>query len=249
MGSFAADQVIRRPEAFQAAVRAAVEVARDGKIVTIGIAPTIPSEAFGYIEAGGQLTHDAREVVAFTEKPDAQTAALFLDTGRYFWNAGMFVMRTDALLGHLDRLQPALALGARELARAWDGKQRAAALDEWWPTMTKIAIDHAIAEPVAAEGGVAVVPADLEWNDVGDFESLAELLASREDGLTILDRGDVTAALEAPGAVVIGGTKPVVVIGIPDAVIVDSGEALLVTTRAAAQLVKNASALVEQQRS
>ncbi|WP_291377757.1 mannose-1-phosphate guanylyltransferase [Demequina sp.] len=248
MGSFAADQVIRKPAAFEAAVREAVAVARTGKVVTIGIEPTGPSEAFGYIEAGGALGDTAREVAAFTEKPDAATAERFIATGRYFWNAGMFVMRTDVLLGHLESLQPGIATGVRELAAAWDGPGRDDALAEWWPTLTKIAIDHAIAEPVAAQGGVAVVPSDLDWNDVGDFDSLAGLLTPRADGVIVVDRGGVTAVQDAPGAVVVGGNRPVVVIGIPGAVVVDSGDALLVTTRAAAQQVKNASKLVDNQR-
>lgn len=248
MGSFAADQVIRKPAAFEAAVREAVEVARAGKVVTIGIEPTGPSEAFGYIEAGALLGETAREVTAFTEKPDTAAAEAFIATGRYFWNAGMFVMRTDVLLGHLEELQPGIAAGVREIAAAWDGPGRDDALAQWWPTLTKIAIDHAIAEPVAAAGGVAVVPADLDWNDVGDFDSLAGLLTARADGVIEVDRRAVTAVQDAPGAVVVGGDRPVVIIGIADAVVVDSGDALLVTTRAAAQQVKNASSLVDKQR-
>lgn len=249
MGSFAADHVIRKPEAFHAAVRQAVEVARTGKVVTIGISPTGPSEAFGYIEAGNALGPGgvARSVTAFVEKPDAVTAAGYLETGRYYWNAGMFVVKTDVLLGHLDRLQPTMASGVRQIAAAWDGPGRGEVLAAVWPTLTRIAIDHAIAEPVAAEGGIAVVPADLDWYDVGDFDSLAGLLPPREDGVTVLGRDHSTAVLRAPGAVVIGGDKPVVIIGIPDAVVVDSGDALLVTTRAVAQDVKNAAALIEEQ--
>lgn len=253
MGSFAADQVIRKPEAFDAAVREAAEVARTGKVVTIGISPTGPSEAFGYIESGDALTGadagasagSAREVTAFTEKPDAASAAAFIETGRYFWNAGMFVVRTDVLLGHLDRLQPTMASGVRAIATAWDGPGRAGALATVWPTLTRIAIDHAIAEPVAAEGGVAVVPADLDWHDIGDFDSLAGLLPVRADGVTVLDRDQPTAVHGAPRAVVIGGNKPVVIIGIPGAVVVDSGDALLITTREAAQDVKHAAAAIE----
>jgi mannose-1-phosphate guanylyltransferase len=253
MGSFAADQVIRKPHAFDVAVREAAEVARAGKVVTIGISPTGPSEAFGYIESGEALAGagsgvgagSARKVIAFTEKPDATTAAAFIETGHYFWNAGMFVVRTDVLLGHLDRLQPTMASGVRAIAAAWDGPGRAEVLASVWPTLTRIAIDHAIAEPVAAEGGVAVVPADLDWYDVGDFDSLAGLLPSRADGVTVLDRDQPTAVHGAPGAVVIGGSKPVVIIGVPGAVVVDSGDALLITTRGAAQDVKHAAAAIE----
>jgi mannose-1-phosphate guanylyltransferase len=93
-----------------------------------------------------------------------------------------------------------------------------------------------------------VVPADLDWNDVGDFDSLASMLTPRADGVVEVDRGDVTAVQDSPGAVVVGGDKPVVIIGIPDAVVVDSGDALLITTRAASQQVKNASNMVENQR-
>ncbi len=245
MGSFAADHVIRKEAAFHAAVAAAVEVAQQGKIVTIGITPTGPSEAYGYIEAGAPITEACREVTAFTEKPDAVTAQRFLDTGRYVWNAGMFVMRTDVLLGHLDRLQPTLAQGVREISAAWDGPERESVLSRVWPTLTKIAIDHAIAEPVAAQGGVAVVPADLDWYDVGDFDSLAALLAPGEDGCIVVSRDVPTGVRNSPGAVVVGGDRPVVVIGIPDAVVVDSGDAILVTTRQAAQDVKHAAALAE----
>lgn len=247
MGSFAADHVVRKPAAFEAAVREAAEVALTGKVVTIGISPTGPSEAFGYIESGDALsgTGVARAVVAFTEKPDAATAAGFLATGRYFWNAGMFVVRTDVLLGHLDRLHPAIASGAREIAAAWDGPDCAEVLARVWPTLTRIAIDHAIAEPVAAQGGVAVVPADLDWHDVGDFDSLAGLLPSRTDGATVLDRAEPIATVNAQGAVVIGGDKPIVIVGIEDAIVVDSGDAILVTTRTAAQDVKNAAAALK----
>lgn len=248
MGSFAADQVVRRRDAFDAAVREAVDVARTGKVVTIGISPTGPSEAFGYIEAGEALTGSrvAKQVTAFTEKPDAVTAVRFIETGRYFWNAGMFVVRTDVLLGHLDRLQPTIASGVRQIAAAWDGPQREEVLARVWPALTRIAIDHAIAEPVAAEGGVAVVPADLDWYDVGDFDSLAGLLPTGANGVTVLNRNGPTALHGAPGSLVVGGSKPVVIIGIADAVVVDSGDALLVTTRAAAQDVKHAAGLLEE---
>ncbi len=252
MGSFAADQVVRHQDAFEAAVREAVEVARAGHVVTIGISPTGPSEAFGYIESGDALGGTgveggaARAVIAFTEKPDAETAAGFLATRRYYWNAGMFVVRTDVLLGHLDRLQPTLATGVRQIAAAWDGLQRDDVLAELWPTLTRIAIDHAIAEPVALEGGVAVVPADLDWYDVGDFDSLAALLPSGANGVTTLDRREPTVVYRADGSLVIGGDKPIVIIGIPDAVVVDGGEALLITTRGSAQDVKHAAALLEE---
>ncbi|WP_062462328.1 mannose-1-phosphate guanylyltransferase [Demequina soli] len=244
MASFAADHLIPDAASFRAVVREAARVARDDKVVVIGIEPTEPSTAFGYIEMGGALSGDAREVAAFTEKPDAETAAAMLARGGYAWNAGMFVVRTDVLLGHLDRLQPTLAAGVREIAAAWDGPARAEVLARVWPTLTRIAIDHAIAEPVAAEGGVAVVPASFEWHDVGDFDSLAELSGTGADAVSI-GRTAPVGAVAARGPLVVGGTKPVVVVGVDDAVVVESDEAILVTVRASAQRVKDAAHALE----
>ncbi|WP_062318057.1 mannose-1-phosphate guanylyltransferase [Demequina maris] len=245
MASFAADHLIPDGASFRATVREAARVARDGKVVVIGIAPTEPSTAFGYIEMGGPLSGEAREVAAFTEKPDAETAAGMLARGGYAWNAGMFVMRTDVLLGHLDRLQPTLAAGVREIAAAWDGPARAEVLARVWPTLTKIAIDHAIAEPVAAEGGVAVVPGAFEWHDVGDFDSLAELSGAGEAPV-VIGRDLPVATVGARAPLVVGGSKPVVVVGVDDAVVVESDEAILVTVRSAAQRVKDAAAALSE---
>jgi len=240
LGSFAADHVIDGTAAFEQAVREGVEAARAGYVVTLGIAATGPSTAFGYVRAGALLGLDGAPTVAhvagFTEKPDAETAAAYLATGEYRWNAGMFIVRARVLLDHLATQLPALAAGLREIAAAWDTAGRDEVLDRVWPGLTKIAIDHAIAEPVAAAGGVAVVPGDFTWDDIGDFDSLAELLA----GDTLGDESAVLR-LDAAGAFVVPGAgRTVTVLGVPGAVVVDTPDAVLVTTRAHAQAVKSA---------
>ncbi|MFV0634234.1 mannose-1-phosphate guanylyltransferase [Demequina sp.] len=241
MGSFAADHVIPDGEAFRAVVVTAIQAARTGKVVTIGIEPTEPSSAFGYIQAGEPLADapGAFAVEAFTEKPDPDTAAAMLAQGGYAWNAGMFVVSTSVLLGHLARLQPMLEAGVRAIAAAWDDPGRDDALAEYWPTLTKIAIDHAIAEPVAAAGGVAMVPGPFSWHDVGDFDSLATLLTPDADGVTRIGRVPAVSAVDSPGLTVIGGSKPLAVVGIADAVVVETDEAILITSRTAAQRVKD----------
>ncbi|ROS23106.1 mannose-1-phosphate guanylyltransferase [Cellulomonas sp. PhB150] len=244
LGSFAADHVIEGTEAFETAVREGVAAARAGFVVTIGIHATGPSTAFGYIRSDGPLGVDgapsALHVVGFTEKPDAATAAGYLATGEYRWNAGMFIVRARVLLDHLATQLPALAAGLQTIAAAWDGPSRAEVLEAVWPGLTKIAIDHAIAEPVAAAGGVAVVPGDFDWDDVGDFASLAPLLPSGPDGVTLGAEADVLR-IGADGSFVVPGSgRTVSVVGIPDAVVVDTPDAVLVTTRAHAQDVKSA---------
>ncbi|WP_454299116.1 mannose-1-phosphate guanylyltransferase [Salana multivorans] len=255
VASFAADHVIPDGEAFRATVRTAMTAAEAGYVTTIGITATGPSTAFGYIERGEGLTEapGAFAVARFVEKPDAETAAGYLATGRYSWNAGMFVVRTDVLLGHLDRLQPPLAAGVREIAAAWDSPDRTAVLDRVWPTLTRIAIDHAIAEPVAAEGGVAVVPGTFGWDDVGDVDALAGLLEANDDGVVVLRTVSETdddaespgsespvVAVDSPGAFVVPGTgaPAVAVVGLPGVAVVRTPDALLVLSREAAQDVK-----------
>ena len=243
LGSFAADHVVRRPAELHAAVREAVAAARADYVVTIGITADHPSTAFGYIETGPALgvagAPAARHAVAFAEKPDAQTAAEYLATGRYRWNAGMFVVRARVLLDHLERLQPTLHEGLLRIARAWDTAERGAVLAHEWPRLTRIAIDHAVAEPVAADGGVAVVPADLGWDDVGDWRSLAGLLPAGDEGVRTLGEADRTLALASEGAVVVpDGGRLVAVLGVPGAVVVDTPDALLVTTTDHAQRLR-----------
>ncbi|WP_298459453.1 mannose-1-phosphate guanylyltransferase [uncultured Cellulomonas sp.] len=247
LGSFAADQVIQGTRAFEQAVREGVEAARAGYVVTVGIAASHASTAFGYVRSGAGLglpaAPTALHAVGFTEKPDVATATAYLATGEYRWNAGMFLVRTTVLLDHLAEQRPALHAGLRTLAAAWDTPDRARVLADVWPGLERIAIDHAIAEPVAAAGGVAVVPGDFGWDDVGDFASLSTLLppvGDGADGARVLGDDDAVVRLDSLGSLVVAGSdRLVAVLGIDDVVVVDTPDALLVTTRARAQQVKD----------
>ncbi|GGL29496.1 mannose-1-phosphate guanylyltransferase [Phycicoccus endophyticus] len=233
IGSFAADHVIPDAEAFQAAVREAVEVARAGRLVTLGVEPTHPATGFGYIRAGEPLEPfpTALRAVEFVEKPDAERARAYLGSGRYRWNAGMFVVRASVLLDLLQRWHPELADGLRAIAA---DRSR---LAEIWPGLPRIAIDHAVAEPAAAAGHVAVVPAAFRWEDVGDFRSLGRLLPD-DGGVRVLGAAPDVVALDATGVVVPSGGRQVALLGVEDLVVVDTPDAVLVTTRERAQEVK-----------
>jgi mannose-1-phosphate guanylyltransferase len=252
LGSFAADQVIHGSRAFGRAVREGVEAARAGYVVTVGIAASHASTAFGYVRSGQGLglaeAPSVLHAVGFTEKPDVATATAYLATGEYRWNAGMFLVRAGVLLDHLAEQRPALHAGLRTLAAVWDSHDRAdrdRALAEVWPGLEKIAIDHAIAEPVAAAGGVAVVPGDFGWDDVGDFASLSTLLpptagTDGDETSRVLGDEDRVIRLDSLGSLVVPGSgRLVAVLGIDDVVVVDTPDALLVTTRARAQQVKD----------
>lgn len=164
IGSFAADHMISGDDAFLSAVAEAVEVAKKDYLVTIGIAPSHPSTGFGYIRLGDKLgmkeAPNARLVSSFKEKPDARTAAAYIGTGNYRWNAGMFVTKASVLMDMLSDYNPDLYDGLRGIAEVWDDQgKRQAVLEEVWERLEKIPIDNAVAEPAAAEGKVAVVPA------------------------------------------------------------------------------------------
>lgn len=235
IGSFAADHVITDAEAFRACVAEAAAVARTGLLVTIGIEPARPSTGFGYIHLGDRLTDfpTAHAVAEFVEKPDAERAAAYVASGRYRWNAGMFVARAGVLLDLLAVEHPELAAGLRTIAAEPER------LEEIWPGLTKIAIDHAVAEPAAAAGRVAVVPGGFGWEDVGDFAALADLLPDAGGGVKVLGSAEDVLASGSSGLVVPHGGRTIAVLGLSDVVVVDTGDALLVTTTAHAQEVKS----------
>jgi len=249
LGSFAADHVIGDLSAFRAAVGEAVAVARTGRLVTVGIEPTHPATGFGYIRAGEPLdvpgAPSAVQVEDFREKPDAETAAEYVESGQYRWNAGMFVARAATLLELLDEYQPALGAGLRRLGAAWDGPQQQRVLREVWPRLPRIAFDYAVAEPAAAAHRVAMVPARFGWDDVGDFHSLAAVLPAAQGRLQVLGDEHRVISRDSTGVVVPSSGRLVAVLGLEDIVVVDTQDALLVVPRSRAQEVKH---LVDQLR-
>jgi len=245
VGSFAADHVITDVRAFRRAVTQAVAAADAGWITTIGIAPTEPAIGFGYIQCGAPLdipgAADALTVEHFVEKPDLATAKKYLADEKHLWNAGMFVARAEVLLARIGESDPELLSGLEQLAEAWDDPAlRGPAVDRIWPGLTKIAIDYTVAEPAAAAGRLAVIPAAFDWDDVGDFASIAKLHSGgRSSDLAILGENARVLADASSGIVVSQTGRIISLIGVRDIVVVDTPDALLVTTSQNAQRVKS----------
>jgi mannose-1-phosphate guanylyltransferase len=233
IGSFHADHVIKDVRGFRRAVAEGVAAAQAGYIAAIGITPTEPAIGFGYIHCGEPLdipgAPHAVGVVSFVEKPDLPTAQGFLAGGDHLWNGGMFITRADALLNQLGESSPDLLAGVTEIAKAWDTPSRAAVVDRVWPGLPKVAIDYTVAEPAAAAGRMAVIPGDFDWNDVGDFASIAKV-HSGENARVLADA--------STGIVIAQSDRIISLIGVKDIVVVDTPDALLVTTTANAQRVK-----------
>ncbi|TBW22273.1 mannose-1-phosphate guanylyltransferase [Arcanobacterium bovis] len=271
-GSFAADHMIAREDVFIAAVKSAIVAARDGKIATVGIEPEYAATGFGYIHLAKRCSYQSPltvyDVSEFMEKPNQDRSREFVASGQYMWNAGMFVFRTDVLLAALQAFEPQLYEGILSIARAWDTPQRSSVMDDLWVNLKKIAIDHAIAEPLAQRGGVAVVPASMGWSDVGDYRSLGEVLAEKKsacDSSTYCDAeaivsessgsndkdGDAVVQIapggsvqpvvtdDANGTIVYTHSKPVVIVGVPDAIVVETADVIFVTLKEQSQRVKD----------
>jgi len=223
-----ADQRVADEAAFRTALAAAAVTAREGALVTLGVVPDHPSTRFGYVETGPLLGGGpARGVVRFVEKPDRAAAERFVAGGRHLWNAGIFVWRADAFWRALERAAPDLA-GA--IARVVEGDAAA------WEAAPRTSIDYALMERT---GGVAVVPLDAGWDDVGGWDAVVRLARQGDAGPARL----VPAAGEVPeGSVVIeigpSRVPRAVVLGAVPLLVVCGPEGLLVGPRDAADRVK-----------
>ena len=148
--------------------------------MTVGITPTHPETGYGYLRCGrptGSAAAEPIEVAEFKEKPSAEVAEEYVTSGRYLWNASMFVWRVDVFLRELHRQQPELFDGLTTIAAAWGTPDQDAVLGQVWPSLRKISVDHAVMEGAADAGLVATVPGDFGWTDVGDFDTLGEVLS------------------------------------------------------------------------
>lgn len=239
MGSFAADHLVGDPENFTEVVRVAIDAAADDYLVTVGITPTAPATGYGYIRHGAALRAPGSFAVSeFKEKPTIDVAQAYLDSGEYVWNAGMFVWRVGAFLAELELQLPELHAGLTRIAAAWDQPDRDAVLAEVWPTLPKISVDHGVMEGAAARGRVATVPGEFGWNDVGDWDTLGDILPADADG-NVLVSGENLLTSDTKGAVVVAGAgRTVALLGLRDVVVVDTADALLVCPRDRAQQVK-----------
>lgn len=226
------DQHVADPRAFRLALRAAIDVARDGQIVTLGIKPTRPETGYGYIQVGAVMKPPASKVARFVEKPDLETAQRYLASGDYLWNAGIFVFRVDVMLAAFAQLMPDLSHALDGLRAAIGSKKYGAALKKYFPRMPSTSIDYGVAEKAS---NIAVVPADCGWSDVGSFSALPELRTLDSQGNVIEGNAFV---IDSARCVVLAGKRPLAVVGMKDVVVIDAGDAVLVLPKDKAQDVR-----------
>ena len=233
-----ADHFVADEAAFADALREASRAAERGYLVTLGVVPTHAATGYGYVKAGERL-HAASPtalVDRFVEKPDAETAAAYLDEGGYLWNAGVFVWRVYAFRQAIERFQPDLAAALERIEALHRTPGWMSDVRDILEPVPASTIDGGIAEPAAAEGRMAVVPLDAGWSDIGSWSSLLEALTSAKGKDLVasgqhLDRG-------SHNVLVHGGDRLVVTVGLDDVIIVDTPDALLVCHRDRAEEIK-----------
>jgi mannose-1-phosphate guanylyltransferase len=241
IGMFPSDQVVAKEKEFRAVIERAVKIAAAGEnIVVLGIPPTRPETGYGYIEAGAVLDGGASRVRRFTEKPDAARAAAFLQAGNYFWNSGMFVWSARTLSNALREHLPKTASLLEKIAATFGSRKFAATYQKLYPQCENISIDYAVLEPRSARGERAshifCIPAEFGWNDLGCWTSLHEHQAAKllpSDGNLVSAEGFFTT--DAQGNYIHAPGKFVAAVGVSNLVIVETADALLITTRDCAQ--------------
>ena len=238
VGFFAADHVVAEAEAFQSVLATALNAAKSGLMVTIGITPTEPSSAFGYIKKSKDFadTEAVHHVGEFVEKPSFLDAQRFVKSGQYLWNAGIFVGSVASVVKAFDDFSPELGIPLREIAALMAEGHDVAQL---WEALPSIAFDYAVAEPAAKAGQFLVVPGSFGWRDVGDFDSLAQAQqSSTTSDVVVVGDASKVHPHDSSGIVVGSSGRIITLLGVENIVVVDTPDALLVTTKEHAQDVK-----------
>jgi len=245
-----ADHVIEDGAGFRSVLSAAFEAAEsDDCLVTIGISPTFPSTGYGYLQKGEELNGMASRSVSvvdrFVEKPDLEKARQYLDSGNYFWNAGMFVWRPPVILKEMQKHTPSLARGLQELKETWrEIGSLADCMDKVYPSLEKISIDFAVMEKAER---VVMLESDFDWDDVGEWPAIARHYPADLQGNVFKGEG---VAMDAEGNLTFAESGHcVALLGVKDLIVVQSEDATMVCHKDYAQEVKALAQEVARKRS
>jgi mannose-1-phosphate guanylyltransferase len=230
----AADHVIQNNDAFTEAVENAIPLAQAGKLVTFGIVPTQAHTGYGYIKRGNKVSDSSGyDVNAFVEKPDSNTAANYLESGEYYWNSGMFLIKASRYLQELQKYRPEIFLACKKALAHTTHDNDFVRLDaEAFALCPDESVDYAVMENTT---DAVVVPLDAGWNDIGAWSALWEVNEKDEEGNTTF--GD-TILQETSNSLIHGGERLIATVGLDNMVIVDTKDALLVACKDKVQDVK-----------
>lgn len=222
------DHLVKNEAQYQKNLQTAKELARLDYLVTFGIKPTFAETGFGYIEAEGE------DVKAFHEKPDFATATAYLKAGNYYWNSGMFCFKAGVFLEELQKYSPRIYEASYAAYKAASSSASLTRIKlEDMQNIPEDSIDYAVMEKSSK---VKVVPSDIDWSDVGSFDALYEELPKDENGNTVNEK---YVQIDSKNNLIYGNERKIATVDIEDLIIVDTGDALLISKKGSSQKVKN----------
>ena len=238
LGIFPSDHTVADEAAFVETIQRAIALARAGdNMVVLGIQPTRPEIGYGYVETGESCADGVLRVRRFTEKPNRQRAETFLEAGNYFWNSGMFIWGTRTLANAMRQHLPETAPLLEEIAAAWGTPEFGRVFAELYPKCENISVDYAILEPRSAMGehhsNLYCLPARFGWSDLGSWTALHEYRVEHNGADAhgnVLDASG-SVILNSQGNYVYSPQKLIALVGVRDLVVVETDDALLITTR------------------
>jgi len=243
IGIFPSDHAVKDVDRFVEVIGVGAALAASGgKIVVLGVPPTRAETGYGYIELGETVAAGGvpvRRVKRFTEKPDRETAESFFVSGQYAWNSGIFLWSAKTLADAIREHQPEMAPLLEKIAAAYGTADFDRVFAVTYPQCGNISVDYAVLEPRSAKGELAselyCLPGDFAWNDLGTWMALHEHLAAEAGTEANIVQGGKAIAIDARGNYVYAPGKTVALLGVEDLVVVETEDALLVTTRSRSQ--------------
>jgi len=228
-----ADHLIKDTPSFYASVKHAEALAKDGFLVLFGIKPKAPETGFGYIEMGESVSQHANVVQRFVEKPDAVTAAGYLEQGNYVWNSGMFCFKASAILEAFSTYHPQLLQAATSVWEDIKAEGDKMELPAAFSALENISIDYAVMEKAK---NIAVIPGDFDWSDIGAWSAVADAIPADEAGNT--SNACENIVIDSRNTHIETKDRLVAVIGVDNLLVIDTPDALLVADKSKSQEVR-----------
>ena len=230
-----ADAHIANEKEFNNILSYAENIAKQGYIATLGIVPDEPKTGYGYIKRSQIKIGDGYKVDRFVEKPDLPTAQKYLADGSYYWNAGIFVFQVKTFLAELAKYAPAISETTESLRTKLKNGQTVTKDD--YMQYEKISIDYAVMEH---SDRIAVVEANVGWNDIGSFKSLYDLLPHNSKGNVMKIPSDKAVNIDTKDCYIYGSERTIVTLGVDNLIIADTPDALLVANAEHSEQIKKA---------
>jgi len=235
-----ADHIIREGEKFLDILKPAEIEAQKGYLITFGIVPLYPATGYGYIEAGKEIAPGVREVLQFKEKPDQQTAELFLAKKNYYWNSGMFCWTLQTISQAFEVWLPEASNIVSEIGNKWQNEGLDTDIASLYAKMPHLPIDIGIMEKANNRG---VIPVTFDWSDVGSWKAVADLTEKDKEGNYFSCCGKALSATNNYMAT----NKFTALIGVHNLCLIETDDAILLCNKDMAEDVKNIVNLLQQQ--